>query len=216
MENTEERTKRCKDCGEIKPFSDFYKHPSTKDGKGIYCKVCHNKRGQKYYVENKDAVTASNRRYVVEHKEQVSAQQRAYQISHPEGTAIIVQRYRVGHAEEISTKKKEKHRKDPRAVILQASKKRAKDYSVPFSITKDDIVIPEMCPVLGIKLEVGEGRLHNASPTLDRLIPSLGYVSGNIAVISWRANRLKNDGSPQELRCIADWVERQTQLPQAA
>jgi hypothetical protein len=89
---------------------------------------------------------------------------------------------------------------------------------VPFSITHEDIQIPELCPVLGIKLEHASketasrgamGGFHDASPTLDKIIPALGYVPGNIAVISWRANKLKGDGTTGELRAVADWMQAQ-------
>lgn len=62
------------------------------------------------------------------------------------------------------------------------------------------------CPVLGIELEKGRGRQRNSSPTLDRINAAWGYQKGNIAVISWRANRLKNDGTAEELERIAHWM----------
>ena len=56
-----------------------------------------------------------------------------------------------------------------------------------------------MCPVLGIPLVIGEGACSDNSPSIDRIIPELGYVKGNIKVISRRANRIKNDATPDEL-----------------
>lgn len=56
-----------------------------------------------------------------------------------------------------------------------------------------DIIIPETCPMLGIKLEFGfdkQGGNFN-SPSLDRIIPELGYTKGNVMVISKRANMIK-------------------------
>jgi hypothetical protein len=44
---------------------------------------------------------------------------------------------------------------------------------------------------------------------VDRINPALGYVPGNIAVISWRANNLKRDAAAAELRRIADWMDAQ-------
>jgi hypothetical protein len=96
--------------------------------------------------------------------------------------------------------------KFPAKMMLILAKRRAKLACVPFSITERDIVIPEMCPVLNIPLKHGEGKYHAGSPTLDRLIPSLGYVPGNVFVISHRANTLKGDGTPQEHVAIAQWI----------
>ena len=99
----------------------------------------------------------------------------------------------------------------PVGLMWAAAKKRAAEKGVPFAITHDDIVIPEDCPVLGIKLEraVGKSVLHAASPTLDKIIPALGYVPGNIAVISWRANRIKADGTLEELEALVEWMRKQ-------
>lgn len=43
------------------------------------------------------------------------------------------------------------------------------------------------------------------SPSLDRIRGDLGYVPGNIIVISNRANRIKSDASIRELRDIASF-----------
>lgn len=42
---------------------------------------------------------------------------------------------------------------------------------------------------------------------MDRVIPELGYVKGNVEIISYRANRLKNDATYHELRAISLWLE---------
>ena len=76
--------------------------------------------------------------------------------------------------------------------MWRSAKKRAIDSQVPFDISPDDIVIPEFCPIFGIRLEINRGRgFQPSSPSLDRIIPSLGYIKGNIQVISYRANELK-------------------------
>lgn len=68
-------------------------------------------------------------------------------------------------------------------------------------------MIPEYCPVLGIRLERGIGQLTDASPTVDAIIPELGYVPCNIAVISHRANRLKSDGTLAEHEQLVEWLK---------
>lgn len=77
------------------------------------------------------------------------------------------------------------------ASLLSRAKQRAKEFDLPFNITIDDIVVPQKCPILGINIECGKGKMENSSPSLDRVIPELGYVKGNICVISQEANRLK-------------------------
>jgi hypothetical protein len=51
----------------------------------------------------------------------------------------------------------------------------------------------------------GEATPHSA--TVDRIWPARGYVRGNIIVISHRANTLKSDATPTELRAVAKWAE---------
>lgn len=69
---------------------------------------------------------------------------------------------------------------------------------------RSDIEIPEYCPLLGIKLNkhVGEGEAKFDSPTIDKLIPSLGYTKGNVWVISRRANMIKSDATLEELELL--------------
>jgi len=91
--------------------------------------------------------------------------------------------------------------------LFNRAKYRSKLYNLPFNIELSDIVIPEYCPVLGIPIDrtfAGKtpGKRHAQTPSLDRIIPSLGYVKGNIIVISFRTNRLKQNASLQELRQI--------------
>lgn len=86
---------------------------------------------------------------------------------------------------------------------------RAKRKGIPFDLRAQDVYVPANCPVLGVKLTFGAARNNFSSPSLDRIIPSLGYVKGNVAVISLRANVIKSDGSALELRQVANWLEAQ-------
>jgi hypothetical protein len=52
----------------------------------------------------------------------------------------------------------------------------------------------------------GAGGVTFNSPTLDRTIPDLGYVPGNIDIISQRANVIKNDATPEEVQMVADYM----------
>jgi hypothetical protein len=90
--------------------------------------------------------------------------------------------------------------------MWKSAHRRAKTFSLPFDIHVTDITIPEFCPLLEIRLECGTGKAHANSPTLDRIIPALGYVKGNIQVISRRANAIKNDATLEELeRVVSNW-----------
>lgn len=87
--------------------------------------------------------------------------------------------------------------------MILTVKSRAKAKGIPFTITVDDITIPSHCPVLGIELVKGTGRgPKENSPSLDRFDPTLGYVPGNVYVISARANKIKSDATIDELEKV--------------
>ncbi len=102
--------------------------------------------------------------------------------------------------------------KRPKKYILSRARSRATRDGIPFTITEDDFDIPEYCPIFRhLKLEFSSGRDSRPGniPSLDRINPSLGYVPGNVAVISLRANRIKNNATAQELLAIAEWINAQ-------
>lgn len=98
--------------------------------------------------------------------------------------------------------------KDPRYIIYYRAKDRAKEKGFDFTITIDDIVIPEVCPILGIPLVLGKGKVGDNSYSLDRIDSAKGYVKGNVRVISYKANVIKSNGTAEEHRRIAEYIEK--------
>lgn len=101
--------------------------------------------------------------------------------------------------------------KEPRPleqVLLSSMKKRAKKKNLPFNVGIEDVIIPEFCPVLGIKLCCGIGKTLPSSPTIDRFVPELGYVKGNIFVISHRANTIKQDADINEVKLVLEYMTK--------
>ena len=88
-------------------------------------------------------------------------------------------------------------------MMLDRSKSRAKRKGFEHSIELSDIVIPTHCPLLGIPLFKGIESVCPNSPTLDRIDSSQGYVKGNVWVISYKANTIKNNATVEELEAIA-------------
>ena len=105
---------------------------------------------------------------------------------------------------EVYAAKREWDNSHPEQRILYRIKSKAKKGGTPFDLELSDIVIPDVCPILGMKLvNVNQGRgYHTNSPSLDKINPTLGYVKGNVRVISARANLLKNDATSHELRLV--------------
>jgi len=96
----------------------------------------------------------------------------------------------------------------PKYIMFHSAKSRAKKLDLPFNLELSDIIIPEYCPVFPeIKLKVNDVSRFD-SPSLDRIIPELGYVKNNIMVISHKANSIKNSVTdPEDLMRVAIWLE---------
>lgn len=103
------------------------------------------------------------------------------------------------------------HRDNPERSYWLAAKRRARALGVPFNITEKDIIFPEVCPALGIPIHLektnGPRKRTDNTPSIDRIIPELGYVKNNIEIISWRANRLKSDAKLYELERLVSYMK---------
>jgi len=100
-------------------------------------------------------------------------------------------------------------KKDGRKEILKAARRRAQQRTRPFDLCLKDIIIPEICPILGIRLVAGMDYPTESSPSLDEIVVGKGYVPGNIQIISRKANTMKSNATPEELKKFAEWITRQ-------
>ena len=96
------------------------------------------------------------------------------------------------------------------ATLLSRARRRAKSADLPFDIDLDYLssIPSDVCPILGVTLSWCSGSKYreDSAPSLDKIDPALGYVKGNVAWLSWRANRIKNDGDASEHERIAQWM----------
>lgn len=98
----------------------------------------------------------------------------------------------------------------PEWKMHQRAKQRSQKTGREFSLNFSDIIIPDVCPILGIEINVNSGKsgAYKNSPSLDRIDNSKGYTKDNIQVISQLANAMKCHASIDELHKFADWVNR--------
>lgn len=93
---------------------------------------------------------------------------------------------------------------NPQLYLWQKARDRVKyEYAREFTITPEDIIIPALCPFLGIELNSGD---PDAWASLDRIDSSKGYTKDNIQVISLLANQMKNRATKDQLIAFAKGV----------
>lgn len=94
--------------------------------------------------------------------------------------------------------------KNPNKQIYYQVKNRAKRKGIEFNLDLEDIIIPDLCPILNIPLYMGTKDDYENTPSLDRIDNKKGYIKGNIMVISKKANSMKNSATFEELNtfCI--------------
>lgn len=99
---------------------------------------------------------------------------------------------------------------------LYTVKIRAKEKGLPFNLDHKYLcaIAPNRCPVFKLELAWGYGATktvgHPAenSPSLDRIVPELGYIKGNVAWLSNKANVIKSSADEKDLYAVADWLHK--------
>lgn len=104
--------------------------------------------------------------------------------------------------------------KDPKNAwacsAVGGAKSRANKKGLPFDLDKEHVrsILTDTCPVFGTPFVWYGKKLRYDSPSLDRIVPSKGYVRGNVVVLSKRANAVKSDATSTEIQAVADWLRR--------
>lgn len=97
-------------------------------------------------------------------------------------------------------------------VMYNAALARARAEQVPFDLDIEFLktLRTDFCPIFGITLSWGQWDKHarDSSPSLDRIKPEYGYIKGNVCIISYIANKIKQDVGYEELYKVADWLHR--------
>ncbi|MFK4444681.1 hypothetical protein ABH944_004815 [Caballeronia udeis] len=160
-------------------------------------------RAREWRIRNPDRAKALHERQYAANTEKIKAKAKQWAEANPERRKQIKAAYDDRRRNDAETWSRH---------ITRSIKCRCSKNDLPFDLTWEDILslIPAdlTCKVLGIPLIFG-GKLSRNSPSIDRHIPSLGYVKGNVSIISMRANAIKSDATdPNELRSVADYMAR--------
>lgn len=141
------------------------------------------KAWKKYRENNHETVLARERKWYLDHKDQDRARRT-----------------------EIS---KRWCRNNPLKALVKNARSRSKKLCIPFDIDVEDLTLPTHCEILGIPI-VPNSPDKQSSPSLDRVVPSLGYIKGNVRVISTRGNILKNGHTLETLELVRAYIVKHT------
>ncbi len=100
-----------------------------------------------------------------------------------------------------------RRRADPVGYLINQARYRAKNLGNEFTITREELEIPDFCPVFGIPLFFSGGKRSPNSHSIDRRDNSKGYVKGNVEVISFKANQYKGDMSIEEVENLLAYMK---------
>jgi hypothetical protein len=174
--NSRVNQKLCSKCKKQKPNEEFHKNNNSPDGLTCWCKECHRDSARQWRSNNKEQRDEYNKNW----------------------RSANMDRVRASGKKAAAKRRVEK----PELTLFYGASHRAKKAGIEFDLTIEDVIIPDRCPLLGVKLKPGAGKAHPNSPSLDKVDPSGGYTKGNVWVISYRANQIKNDATADELLLI--------------
>lgn len=93
---------------------------------------------------------------------------------------------------------------------LTNARRRAKLRGLVFDISLEDLLpLPTHCPVFGFELNYqSEDSNDPTGFSLDRIDNNVGYVRGNVLIVSLKANKLKRDATIADLTILAAFYSR--------
>jgi len=158
--------------------------------------------------ECKSCVSEKMKKYLKKNNEKINLKQKLrYQENREQQLAKNKERRKI-NGKTWNENRRKKNSENPLINMLRTAKMRAKKKGIEFSILERDLFVPEFCPALGIPLKVSEtGICSDNSPSIDRIDNSKGYVKGNVIVVSFKANTIKNNATIEELNKVSDYYK---------
>ena len=84
---------------------------------------------------------------------------------------------------------------------------------LPFDLTPEYLedIWTDVCPVLGVGMDILSHKDDLYAPQLDRIKPEVGYIEGNVVWLSRRANNIKGNATIEELKSVLNWMKGETE-----
>ncbi len=199
--------KWCSKCQKYLPALEFAANKKNADGLSKWCRECVSVSHKAWYDRNRARILerARKRERTSADRERSRLNAITYNLQHPDNK-------RTGRDRRLMANPKLEWAKQ----AIRNARVRAAEKQLPFDIDVEDVMLitGDTCPVLGIALafpNVGRRLMGGGqdSPSIDRIRNDQGYVRGNIAVISRRANMIKSDANIDEIKAVVAWMEMQ-------
>lgn len=174
-------------CGKEKELSEFNFNKHSKDGHAARCRECNVEYFRAYAIKNKDKLANNSKIWRAENSDLLKEKAKQFRANNPE---------------KVKNRKKQSRIRNIQQAILTSCRNTAKAKNIAFTLKKEDIIIPEKCPVFGIKLKFNNNHPNESSPSVDRIDNNVGYTKENIIIVSWKANRLKRDSTFEEMTLL--------------
>lgn len=161
---------------------------------------------REWRANNPEKLKEYGRNWRENNREFIRMQDRKYYAVNPQSYRIRQKEYQLKTLDKFAERSAKWDAKNHEGCLLRAARCRASKRGLEFNIEISDILIPDTCPILGISIVRGKGKLSPGSATLDRINNDLGYVKGNVWVISSKANLMKNSATLDELVAFGKWA----------
>jgi hypothetical protein len=189
-------SKFCHSCSTEKSVEQFTRSSSTRDGLCVECRDCSRSRSSRNYHAKAEERRASRRVYYATHREDCISYWGRRRTRDPVGCTA---RQMVNS-------------------IQTRTRRRGTGYDESFvTIPRIEKLLRDSpaCSMCGVVLNFGSKgrgaaarRSHDNSPSLDRFIPELGYVEGNIGVLCHKCNTRKNDNTLASALLLVEYLSR--------
>lgn len=191
-------TRTCRECGLDKPATAefFVRARGCRGGISHQCKTCDNAAAKAWRDANLPKIHERWReRYSKKHGEARGRRDRHYREHQPEKLRAMS--------------------------MCKLARIRAAKLRLPYDLRWQDVLARlvadpccECCRRAFIyhppRSDRGGAFILDRSPTLDRFVPSAGYIGANVSILCWRCNTLKRDADAAELEVIAAWMRWKT------
>ena len=216
----------CVKCDQFKDYSLFDQVSKKSLRPAFACNDCKREYQQTYQKAYRDENKGKppGRKKAKRTKEEKLQQMRDYYQRNKESLSQQALQYRELNKEKLMLSAMERRRVvsvDPSlwkkwrlTRMLSSAKNRAKRQGVDFDLTIDYLltIASDNCPVDGFPMEWRVNKEQEAgpamrTPSLDKVIPSLGYTKGNVQVICWQYNSWKRNMLVDDMRTLLSYLQ---------